>query len=618
MAFLLVSALLGLGYRLVDLQVLRHDELRAKARTNTEKTFTLEPRRGDIRDIKGNLLATSRPVKTVCANPEFIGERHGEVARVLAPILQLKEADLQRRLAPQVHLATNGVIVTNKYVVLKRRVPLETWQQVTNAMAGLTFGIDEKQLPKAERPFYRNLRSKAIFADQPDDQQRIYPNGSLASHVIGFYASRTQTNDGNVVTITGGLDGIERVFDTKLSGTRGWRHTETDRRSRELVPLRSQDVEARDGLNVVLTLDAGLQHIAETELAAAVQKHTPVSATVIIVRPRTGEILSMATMPNYDPNQIASVTADARRNRAIADISEPGSTFKIVVVSAALNEGIVSLNDTFDCEHGKFFYANKWLKEHESHGYGVISVENIIAKSSNIGSAKIGIKLGDAGLHGYIRNFGFGERTGILLPGEVPGIVHPLKSWHPISISRIPMGHEVAVTPLQMVMAMSAIANGGKLMRPQIVDRLEDEDGHVVARVQPQVARTVINPATAKKMVEALKTVVSTNGTALKAKLQYYVVAGKTGTAQKAVNGVYVAGKYYSTFTGFFPADRPELCIYVAMDEPKNGYYGGLCAAPCFKNIAERAANYLNIRPEIVSPGSLAATGQGLAPSPQN
>ena len=618
LAFLLVAALLGLGYRLVDLQVLRHDELSAKARHNTERVYTLEPRRGDIRDVKGNLFAASRPVKTVCANPEFIGERHAEVARALAPILQLNETELHRRIVPQVHLNTNGIIVTNRFVVLKKRVSLETWQQVTNVMAGLSFGIDEKQLPKAERPFYRNLRHKAIFAPQPDDQERTYPAGALASHVIGYTGAWEHDVDGRHVVETAGMDGIERMFNAKLTGMRGWRQTETDRKSRELVPLRLQDIEARDGLNVVLTIDAGLQNIVEAELAAAVQKHTPISATVIMVRPRTGEILAMATLPNYNPNDLGSVTPDARRNRAIADIAEPGSTFKIVVVSAALNEGIITLNDTIDCEHGKFFYAGKWLKEHESHGYGVISVENIIAKSSNIGSAKIGIKLGDLGLHTYIRNFGFGERTGIQLPGEVSGIVHSLKSWYPISISRIPMGHEVAVTPLQMVMAMSAIANGGRLMRPSIVDHLEDEEGHVVARYQPQLARTVVSPVTARQMVEALKGVVSTNGTAVKARLPYYTVAGKTGTAQKAINGAYVPGKYFTSFIGFFPADNPELCISVVMDEPKNGYYGGIVAAPCFKNIAERAANYLNIRPDSTPPGALAATAPVVPPVLQN
>jgi cell division protein FtsI/penicillin-binding protein 2 len=350
-----------------------------------------------------------------------------------------------------------------------------------------------------------------------------------------------------------------------------------------------------------------MQHIVEGALAEAMEKHAPVSASCVVVRPRTGEILAMVTLPNFDPNNPGAAPADARRNRVICDVAEPGSTFKIVVVAGALNEQIVRLADTFDCERGHFVYAGKVLRDHES--YGVLTVENIITKSSNIGAAKIGIKMGEPQMYQYVRNFGFGTRTGLPLLGEVSGIVHPLKDWSKLSLSRIPMGHEIAVTPLQMVMAMCAIANHGCLMRPMLVDRLEDRQGNVVARYYPQKVRQVISPAAATQMVQALKTVVSPEGTAPKAALEHYTVAGKTGTAQKAGLGGYLPGKYFSSFAGFFPADEPELCIYVAMDEPKQGYYGGQTAAPIFKQIAERAANYLNICPDTgpVSPEAVVA-----------
>jgi len=402
--------------------------------------------------------------------------------------------------------------------------------------------------------------------------------------------------NGRPVIETSGKDGIEWSFNSKLAGVRGWRVTETDHQRRELVALREQDVEARDGLNVVLTIDSVIQHIVESALAEAMDKHSPISISGIAVRPRTGEILAMATLPNFDPNNPGDSSNDAHRNRAIADVAEPGSTFKIVVVSGALNDGTVRLSDTFDCEHGYFHFAGRVLHDHES--CGVLSVKQIITRSSNIGAAKIGIKMGPPRLYDYIRSFGFGARTGIPLQGEVVGLVRPLKNWFKVSIAQIPMGQGIAVTRLQMTMAMCAIANKGVLMRPMLVDRLEDREHNVVAKYPPQRLRQVISESTAKSMVEALKTVTSSEGTAPKAALDHYTVAGKTGTAQKFEHGELARGKYFASFIGFFPADNPEICISVTMDEPKQGYYGGQIAAPIFKQIAERVANYLNIRPE--------------------
>lgn len=594
LVILVLIAFAGLGYRLVDLQVLRHGELSAKAQENTQLEFPLEPRRGDILDAKGNLLATSVLVKTVCADPTLIGNRQAEVARVLAPLLQSSESELVEKLTFHTSLNERGETVTNKYVKLKDKVSVDNWQKVQTAMTNLSFGLDEKKLSKAEKTFYQTLRHKAIFAE--DGQLRAYPNQALAAHILGYIGTEEQVTNGIRRIEIVGKDGIEHTFDSKLRGVRGWRVTEKDGKQHEMVSRREQDVEARDGLNVVLTIDSVIQHIVETALATAMEKHSPVSISGIVVRPRTGEILAMATLPNYDPNNPGRGTADARRNRVIADVAEPGSTFKIVVVSGGLNDRTVSLTDSFDCEHGHFFYAGKPLHDHQS--YGVLSVEEIITKSSNIGAAKIGIKMGENRLYDYIKDFGFGTRTGIPLQGEVSGIFHPLKSWSKVSIAQIPMGQGIAVTRLQMTMAMCAIANNGWLMRPMLVDRLEDNEHRVVAKYTPQRVRQVISESADKLMVKALKTVVSPAGTAAKAALEHYTVAGKTGTAQKAEHGVYVPGKYFSSFIGFFPADNPELCISVTMDEPKEGHYGGDTAAPAFKEIAERAANYLNIRPE--------------------
>src|SRR5262245_22656532 len=355
LSVLLVTAFAGLGYRLVDLQVFRHEGLQAKALTNTVQEVLLEPRRGDILDARGNLLATSLFVKTVCADPALLGNRQLEVARALAPLLQENEARLAQKLMPRVRLNQKGETVTNRYVRLKQKVSLEAWQQIQTTMKNLAFGLEEKKLPPSERAFYRDLRQKAIFAR--DDQLRFYPNRALASHVLGYAASEeTEANDTPVIQLVG-KDGIELVFHSKLEGVRGWRATETDRQRREVVAWRDQEVQPRDGLNAVLTIDSVIQSTVEQVLAEAKEKHSPISISGIVVRPRTGEILAMATLPNYDPNNPGAVSADARRNRVIADTAEPGSTFKIVVVSGALNDQVVSLSDTFDCEHGQFKFA---------------------------------------------------------------------------------------------------------------------------------------------------------------------------------------------------------------------------------------------------------------------
>lgn len=613
---LLASALtltfIGLGARLYYVQVVRHDSLREKAGNLHDATIFREPRRGDIRDIRGNLLATSRPVVTVCADPALVGRYPLEVARALAPLLQVEESKLAARLQIHAYIDARGQTQAYHYVVLRRKVRLEDWQQMQQVMSRLPLAPDEPHLAPREKVFCRQLRNKAVFAEP--DYLRVYPNLSLAAHVIGYVGAKEQEavlDERGVVRKkileTRGLDGIEKTFNPELTGVRGWRLTEVDLLKHELVAFREQDVAPRPGLNVVLTLDATLQHIVETELAKVMAEHNPISASAIVVRPQTGEILAMATLPDFDPNDPGKTPLAALRNRVIADYQEPGSTFKVVSISAALNEQVVGLQDQFNCWNGRFMFAGRPLGDHER--FGVLTVENIIAKSSNIGAAEIGIKLGQARLYQYIRSFGFGELSGIRLPGEIPGSLAPLPDWTKISIARIPMGQGIGATPLQMVMAVSAIANGGRLMYPLLVDRLEDENGAVVAKNHPLMVRQVVSAATAKQMVAAMKLVVSTNGTGTKARLEHYTAAGKTGTAQKFVNGAYSHVCFFSSFIGFLPADAPELCISVVLDEPKHGYYGGQAAAPVFRSIAERAADCLNIRPDLMPGESLAAGG---------
>ena len=592
----------ALGFRLVDLQILRHDELQSSARNNTIRTLIREPRRGDIRDIRGNLLATSLFVKTVCADPALIGPWNVHVAHTLAPVLQLDKDWLAQRLKQKMLINENGILRTNRYVVLKRKVPRETWEQAAVALREMELGLDESTFTRQQRLAFRSLRRQSVFADRKEDQLRVYPGKHHAAHVLGFVGGVDHR----------GKEGIERVLDSKLIGSRGWRVTETDSRKREVVALRQQDVAPRNGLHVVLTIDSGVQHIVEAELAKAMAKHQPLGITAIVVRPKTGAIVAMANLPDFDPNQPGVAKPEARRNRAVTDTAEPGSTFKIVPVAAALNEQVVQLASIFHCENGSFRFAGRVLRDH--HAYGNLSVKSIITKSSNIGAAKVGLRLGAPRLHAYMENFGFGARSRISLPGEVRGTVHPLKKWNRLSISRVPMGHEVTATPLQMAMMMSAIANGGKLMRPMVMSHLEDDRGRVVVQYHPEPVRQVVSAEAARATTEALKTVPQPGGTAKRAAMQYYTVAGKTGTAQKAGRGGYLPGKYYASFVGFFPADAPALCILVSMDEPKGDYYGGLTAAPVFRAIAERTAGYLGLKPDLVRQGSMVS---GKNPQPR-
>jgi cell division protein FtsI (penicillin-binding protein 3) len=317
-------------------------------------------------------------------------------------------------------------------------------------------------------------------------------------------------------------------------------------------------------------------------------------------------------LPTFNPNDLTGSNSATRRNRVVSDQVEPGSTFKTVVISGALNDGTVTLGEKFDCENGRFVYCGTTLGDHER--YGVLTVEDIIMHSSNIGAAKVGIKMGPQRLYHYMCAYGFGAKTGIPLMAEAKGTVRPLANWSKVSISHIPMGHEVAVTPLQMTMPIAAVANKGRLMRPMLVDRYEDEDGTVMFKSYPQTLRQVINEPAARLMVEALKTVLSTNGTGRKAMLEHYTAAGKTGTAQKLVDRKYSHTKHYSSFIGFFPADEPEICIGIFMDEPKKGDYGGEAAGPVFRDVAERVGKYLAIPSDIQPPMSIVGKDSGPGP----
>lgn len=615
----------ALGGRLVVLQVVRHERYKDIVGDNTQRLYLKQPRRGDIVDANGNPLATSVPVKRVLADPSLIHPHQAEVAQAIAPLLRMTETQLAKALQLTMRTNADGRVTTNRFVNLRTRLTLDQWNSVTQALSQLSFEYDRDGLSKAEikrrEQYYSALRRKGIYAE--DDYMRVYPSSHLASHVLGFVQETERVVTNNLskaaTTETVGVYGIERWLDSRLKGTGGWRLTEMDGRQHEMVVFREQDVEPRPGLTAVLSIDMFIQNALETQLAEAMKKFSPKSVCGMVVRPRTGEVLAMASLPDYDPNRPGDYTdLDVLRNRVIADHIEPGSTFKIVVVAAALNEGNTTLNDMFYCENGNWLYKGRILRDHDG-GYKDLSVEGIITKSSNIGAAKIAVyRLGEEKLYEYIRRFGFGQRTGITLDGERTGVALPPSKWDGLSISRIPMGHSIDVTHLQMVMAMSAIANEGRLMRPMLIKGLRTPDGRDYQTFQPQMVREVVRPEAARQMVTALKTVTMKGGTAGKAALEHYTVAGKTGTAQvpDGPRG-YVPGKYLSSFIGFFPADNPEVCISILVAEPdvRKGYYGGSTAAPYFRTVAEQVADYLKIKPDREDPAVPPAGAPVTAPA---
>jgi cell division protein FtsI/penicillin-binding protein 2 len=571
------------SFRLVELQVSRADHYKALAFEKHSVRQTIHARRGGITDVNGVPLASNEPVKTVVVDASVVKNPDG-LAEVIARHLEMPQAVVRERLNRTVESPETGEKKPSRYIVIKHEVS----EIVAEA---LVQELDQKRI-------------RGMFFEQ--DAVRVYPNGSMLSHVVGYVNRENR-----------GMEGVERSMETWLKGHDGFRYTERNRRGTEMVAFRRMESPPRDGATVRLTVDMAIQDIVESEMDAAVKQFRPKMATCIVMRPTTGEVLAMANRPHYDLNQRDGVPVEARKNRAIMDMIEPGSTFKVVTTAGALESKLVRPESGIYCEHGRFSYGGTTL--HDSHhGYGDLSVNDIIVKSSNIGVAKLGIMLGEQRLYDYIRRFGFGDRTGVQLPGEIGGIIHPPSRWSKISITHIPMGHEVGATPMQVVNAMCTIANRGKLLTPQVVSSIIDANGTVVANFPKSEVRQVVAPEVADSLVRALKEVVSKKGTAALAHVPGFEVAGKTGTAQKVIpGGGYEHNKYVVSFAGFLPADKPEVCCLVILDEPVPGntpYYGGYIAAPIFSKVAQRVVRHLNLpsNPEFLKlSGTLAKNEDG-------
>jgi cell division protein FtsI/penicillin-binding protein 2 len=543
------------SFRLIYLQAIKHDEYAGLAAEKHVYKQIIHAERGTILDANSEVLAHNIPVETVVADATHLNNRQAIVALV-SHELGIPSKELAEKLNNE-----------RRYIVIKREVPAAT----ANALR--------------EKLRAGNLRG--IYFEH--DATRIYPNGSMLCHVIGFTDFDHH-----------GIQGVEASMEEYLHGQDGYRFIEHNRAGQEIVPYRGQERAPRDGYQIHLTVDLGLQNIVENEIDAAMAQYFPQKATIILMRPQTGEILAMANRPHFDLNLRSEARPDQMKNRAIIDMMEPGSTFKIVAAAAALNERKVRPDSSIFCENGLWNFGGTALHDHRSFSY--LSVREILIKSSNIGAAKLGLSVGEQKFYEYIRRFGFGERTGIELPGEINGLIRSPKSWSKISITRIPMGHEIGVTPLQMTVAMATIANGGKLIMPRIVKSITTSDGKSISSLSPVVLRQVISPETAREIGDALRGVVSDSGTAAAAAVPGFTIAGKTGTAQKVdPRGGYEEGKYVVSFAGYLPAEHPEFVGLVVLDDAHTSKpelnYGGLVAGPIFSHLAEKAARYLDLEP---------------------
>ena len=539
------------SFRLVYLQLIKHEEYTG---THVYKQC-IYAERGAILDLNNEVLAHNVPVQTVVADATHLNN--------LSAMVELVSRELKIP-APEVAEKLRG---DRRYIVLKREVPEAVADRLREKLRA------------------QNLHG--VYFEH--DAARIYPNGSMLCHVIGFTDFDHR-----------GIQGVEASMEEYLHGQDGYRYVEHNRAGQEIVLYRGQERAPRDGYQVHLTVDLNLQNIVENEIDAAMREYSPKKATIILMRPQTGEILAMANRPNFDLNLRSEAKPEQMKNRAIIDMMEPGSTFKIVTAAAALNEHKVQPDSTIFCENGLWNFGGSALHDHRA--FADLSVQDILVKSSNIGAAKLALSVGDQKFYEYIRRFGFGERTGVELPGEINGLIRPPQAWSKISITRIPMGHEIGVTPLQMTVAMATIANGGKLLTPRIVKSITTADGKTITTLSPVVLRQVISPQTARQIGNALRGVVSDRGTAAAAAVPGFTIAGKTGTAQKVdPRGGYEQGKYVVSFTGYLPADHPEFVGLVVLDDAQTSKpelnYGGMVAGPIFSRIAEKAARYLDLEP---------------------
>lgn len=634
LASLVVLSFAGIGSRLVFLHVIDRGPLLGMIEQARRELIPDYARRGDILDVKNNVLATSHSIIVLGADPQSIRpedrKKWPELARLVGmPLGQIEQilTTKFRTAAPSANAGAPAAgLVLNFKFSSPAPAPADSDDEATVGEAGpdgrkpiewvkLSDDLSESTYADIQKLGVRGVYGNRVF-------RRVYPHNELAAHIVGF-VNRYELP----------VAGIENYANFYLRGQNGWVESEKDGHQRELAQFRTREVPAADGDSVVLSIDSNVQHIAESEIEFIAKKFQPQKITIIVSDPRTGFILALANYPGFNlnsPNKLTKDEMGRMTNIALADIYEPGSVFKIVAASGAINDGLVTPGARFDCTLEKIDYEGRTCnlprEDVSDHFEHPLTVAEIIAKSSNKGAAQLAMRLGDRRFYDYVRAFGFGQKTGFPnLGDESRGLLEPPEKWDGLTITRMPMGQSVGATPLQMHQAMSVIASGGLLLRPQVIKQIRDSTGEIVYRFDGAQTRRVVSERTAATMAKLLQAVASDQGTAPQAAIAGYEVAGKTGTAQKVEPVALASGKvvmryadhhHVASFVGFFPASHPQVSISVIVDDADERLMGGTAygnrvAAPSFKHIGEQLIGYLDIRPPAADSGRSAVAWEG-------
>lgn len=543
-----VLIIIALVARLAWLQFVRGAELRDRALNLRMRDVPVEAKRGVIYDRQGRELAVSVDVDSVFAIPAQVKQPE-ETARKLAAALKLDYQDVYDRITRK-----------EAFVWIKRKIDPE------------------------ESKLVKQMALKGINLTQ--ESKRFYPKGNLASHVLGIAGIDNQ-----------GLEGLELEYDKELRGTPGKFVMEYDGLGREIPDAIHEYVPPQDGNSIVTTIDEVVQYIIERNLDEALLKTKAKGGAIIVEDPRTGEILGMAVRPDYDPNHYADFPAAVRRNFAVADTYPPGSTFKPVTAAAALEEGVASLNDHFYCP-GFIKVGGRTIHCWKPQGHGDQTFAQAVENSCNVAFVQLALRLGNDRFYKYLDAFGVGQKTGIDLPGEATGIMPAKARATQVDLACMGFGQTLTVTPIELVNAISTIANGGKMMKPHLVKEIRRPDGTLVRAIEPEVIKQAISQQTAHDVAEIMQKVIG-EGTGARAIVEGYDLAGKTGTAEKVVNGKIAEGKYIASFAGFGPVENPRVAILIILDEPQGQYFGGVIAAPVFSAVVKDIFTYMQIPPKI-------------------
>ena len=563
---LLLSLYVLVVLRAFQIQVLGVREIRDRGAKQYCSTIPLLPQRGVILDRTGTELAVSIATKSIFVQPAKLSDPD-KVADLLAPRVSRPARELRKLFAGE-----------KGFVWVRRQMPSTAAEEAVRVVTQALSALDPETYRKP---------SVVDGIGTVEEPKRFYPNRELAASLVGFTNLDSE-----------GMEGVELSLNRYLRGERGSLLCERDARGRLIVPATTPVEVNSKGHSVALTIDRNIQHVAESELRAAVEKYNARGGMAVVLSPGTGEILAMATAPSFNPNVPARGPAEARKNRSLTDSFEPGSTFKVFTLASALELGAVNPTDRFFCENGSYPYAGKVI--HDTHRYGWLTAPEVVKFSSNIGITKINDRMDGNRFYDMIRAFGFGSRTGIELQGEVGGIMPSRRLFESrIRRATVSFGQGISVTPLQLAAGMAAVINGGKVMKPYLIQEIRDPEGKTVFRGEPRELRRVLSPKTSAQMREILGKVVEEDGTGTQARIKGFLVGGKTGTAQKVEpgSGRYSATKRTASFIGFLPLNDPKLLILVVIDEPRGQVYGGVVAAPAFNQIAVKTAYYLGIQP---------------------